>query len=129
MKNKEEETFWVTNISNMNVSLSDLALTINASSTVNLLDKRHYKYTKEQLIKSAKEGSLFKKRNKIFVRKLAPEVENKKKLFLSDNIIPTRKRSIFEITETKYEELNLSDEKYAEENAEIAEIDSKIIKG
>ena len=51
MKNKKME-FWVTNISSTNVSLSDLALTIKARSTVNLLDEKHYNFTLEQLLKS-----------------------------------------------------------------------------
>lgn len=123
MKNKE--SFWVTNGSNMNVSLSDLNLTIRAYSSVNLLDSKHYSFTKEQLIKSAQEGSLFKKRNKIFVRNLAPEIDKKKILFNREETIPSRERSVYSIKEEKYEELHLSDTDFASENAELAEMDSQ----
>src|SRR5271154_680577 len=106
-------TFWITNVSNMNVSLTDLALTIKAFSTVNLMDTRHYSYTLEQLKKSAESGSLFKKRNKLVVRKLAPPDPKKDKAPINKNTaIPSRERSTFIIKEEKYEELQFSDEEF-----------------
>lgn len=125
MKNKE--SFWVTNISNRNVSLSDLNLTIKAFSSVNLLDEKHYQYTKEQLINSSQKGSIFNKRNKIFVRKIAPEINKNKMLFNYESPIPSRARSIFIIKEDKFEELHVSDETFASENADTAEMDTKIL--
>jgi hypothetical protein len=124
MKNKE--TFWVTNISGMNVSLSDLNLTIPARSSVNLLDDKHYTFTKEQLQKSTKEGSLFKKRNKIFVRLVPPETLGAEQVpMLRNSTFPSRERSLFSIKEEKFEELNISDTQYAEENAELADMDAQ----
>lgn len=117
-------TFWVTNISNMNVSLSDLNLTIKARSSVNLLDSKHYSYTKEQLDKSVKEGSIFKKRNKIFVRKVAPIIEQKNVLFIKDTYIQSRERSVYSIKEEKYEELEMTDDEFIKENIDL--IDSEI---
>lgn len=125
MKNKE--SFWVTNISNKNVSLSDLNLTIKAFSSVNLLDEKHYQYTKEQLINSSQKGSIFNKRNKIFIRKVAPEINKNKILFSYENIIPSRAKSILIIKDNKFEELNVSDEVFASENADTAEMDTKIL--
>jgi len=124
---KYKESFWVTNISNMNVSLSDLNLTIRAFSSVNLLDDKHYSFTKNQLIQSASQGSLFKKRNKIFIRKVNPEINNTTNNvpFKRENMIPSREKSIYIIKNEKYEELNLSDVDFASENAELAEMDTQ----
>ena len=122
---KINEFFWVTNISNMNVSLADLNVTIKARSSVNLLDKKHFYVSKEQLLKSFASGSLFKKRNKIFVRQVVPEIENTSLLFNRNESFPSRDRSILSIKEENYEELNLSDAEYADQNAELAEMDSQ----
>lgn len=123
---KNQESFWITNISNMNISLSDLNVTIKALSSVNLLDKKHYTYTKEQLIKSTNSGSIFKRKGKLFVRMESPSLREKNTLlFNKHNTIPSREKSIFVIKEDKYEELNISDEDFALENADTAEMDSK----
>jgi hypothetical protein len=127
MKN-EPLTFWLTNISNRNVSLADLNLTVKAYSTVNLLDKKHYQYTLEQLVKSAESGSLFKKRDKMVVRKIAPEILKANVPLSRETFIPSRERSLFVIKEENYEELNVSDEQFAQENADIVDLDSKPIK-
>lgn len=128
---KVEPAFWITNMSPMNVTLADLALNIKAFSTINLLDKRHYRYTMEQLLKSQESGSLFKKRDKIAVRDVPPPKPEKEKVpFAHSSFFPNRARSIYEIDETEYEELSVSDEDqkkqdelYAKENADLAEID------
>ena len=115
---KEAETFWVTNFSNRNVSLADLALTIPAFSTVNLLDKKHYYYTLEQLQKSQSSGSLFNKRDKIKMRYTAPPVINKEIPILRDSFMPTKERSLFVIKEERYEELEISSEEYKKKDEE-----------
>lgn len=124
---KEAPTFWVTNISPMNVSLADLALTIKAYSSVNLLDKRHYPYTQDQLQKSFESGSIFKKRDKIVIRKIAPEILKANVPLARETFIPTRERSTLVIKEENYEELNVSDEDFAKENADIVELDNQPI--
>jgi len=123
--------FWVTNICNRNVSLADLNLTINAFSSVNLLDSRHYHYTIEELERSASVGSIFKKRDKIVKREVAPEITKMNVPFVRETYIPSREKSIYEIPQEKYDELTISDEQFAEENADIADLDTKplIIKG
>lgn len=126
-----EQTFWVTNMSPMNVTLSDLALNIKAFSTVNLLDKRHYKYTLDQLLKSKESGSLFKKRDRIVVRDVPPPDPEKNKIpIVYGAIIPDRARSLYQIEEEEYDELKVSeedqktqDEIFAKENADLVEID------
>lgn len=105
---REDISFWITNISDRNVSLADLNLTIKAWSSINLLDKKHYSYSLEQLKKSAENGSLMLKRDKIAIRRLAPEVE-KKNLSISQNYIPDRSRSVMEIKYEQYEELDIFD--------------------
>lgn len=129
---KEEPTFWVTNISNMNVSLADLNLTVKAFSSVNLLDKKHYYYTQEQLTKSFESGSIHKKRDKIIVRKVAPEILKANVPLTRETFIPSRERSLLAIKEENYEELTLSeedqkksDEMFAKENADTADADTK----
>jgi hypothetical protein len=114
-----------------NVTLADLAMNIRAFSTVDLLDKRHYKYTLEQLLKSKESGSLFKKSNMIVVREVAPPDPEKNRIaIVYGSIIPDRVRSLYKVNEEEYEELKVSnedqkkqDEIYAEENADLAEID------
>lgn len=131
MKLPSKPTFWVTNMTPRNVTLSDLALNIRAFSTVNLLDDRHYKYTLEQLLTSQESGSLFKKRDKVVVRDLPPPESKKNTIpILHGSLIPDRGRSILKIEEKEYEELKISeedqkvqDEMYAKENADLAEID------
>lgn len=135
-KKPSEQHFWVTNYSNRNVSLADLALTIPAFRTVNLMDTKHYQYTLEQLQKSAESGSLHMKRDKIFVRPVhlseVPEstyidllaVEDKVK-FKREASIPSRERSTLVIKEEKYDELNITDEEFASENADTANMDAQ----
>lgn len=120
-------TFWVTNISNMNVSLSDLNLTIKPFSSVNLLDSKHYSYTKEQLDKSVKDGSIFKKRNKIFVRKVAPIVEKKTILSIKDTYIQSRERSVYSIKQETYEELEMTDDEFIKENIDLIDSETSIL--
>ncbi len=100
---KQAPAFWVSNISNRNVTLSDLALNVPAFRTVNLLDKKHYKYTLEQLEKSRDSGSIYAKRDKIRVRQVAPEIIQPNMPFLKETYIPSRERSILEIKEQHYE--------------------------
>lgn len=132
-KKPDTNSFWVTNISNMNVSLADLNLTVKALSSANLLDKRHYQYTLEQLTNSFKSGSLFKKRDKIIVRKLAPEVLKMNIPFSRETFIPSRERSVLVIKEENYEELNVSSAEqdliaYAKDNADTAQMDETPVK-
>lgn len=121
----KESFFWLTNLSKMRVSLADLNLTIKPYATINLLDKKHYHYTEKELIESARSGSIFKKRKILSVRSVAPEeIKNKIKISTESTII-SRERSVLNIKEEFYEELNVSDELFAEQNADIAEMDTK----
>lgn len=107
----------------MNVSLSDLQLIVPAGRSWNLLDTKHFKYTLEQLEKSAKDGSIFKKSDKIKVRNVPPEEGVKPGVYVAKDPAEvqrnTKLRSLVKIEEKKYEELEVSDEKYAEEFAAL----------
>lgn len=123
-------TFWVTNVSNRNVTLTDLALNIKAFTTVNLLDSKHYSYTKEQLEKSLASGSLFLKRRMIRKRTVAPPVENKQQIpIVQEATIPGRERSVLDIKQEHYDELQVDVkedvEKFAAENADLADLDAQ----
>jgi len=124
MNLKKTDQFWITNFSNMNVSLADLNITLKPFSSVNLLDKKHYQYTLQQLERSAAQGSIAKKKEKISVRKSCP-VTNKDNVPLHISSMPSRGRSIFNIKEEKYEELTISDEEFAKDNADTADMDTK----
>jgi hypothetical protein len=108
---KKQQEFWVSNVSNRDVSLRDLALTIKSRNHVNLLDSRHYSYTLEQLEKSALDGSLHKKSNMLKVRKVAPPEPIKKVLQKSTEFIQktTSSYSLVKIEDPHYEELDVSE--------------------
>lgn len=122
---KKQPEFWLTNISNRNVSIADLNLTVKAFSSVNLLDHKHYSFNLEQLQASAATGSIARKKHCLAVRKVAPEIIAMNVPLSTETYIPTRERSVLEIHEEKYDELSVSDEEFANENAELAEFDRK----
>ena len=115
---QDSATFWITNISNRNVSLSDLNITIKAKSSVNLLDSKHYSYKVEQLEKSLQSGSLYKKRDKLFKR-VVPPIKFKTLIQMDTEAVnPSKPRSIFEIKEERIPELEFTDEQYTAESGE-----------
>lgn len=104
--------FWVTNITKADVSLGDLRVKVPKLSSINLLDSKHYNYNLEQLLKSAESGSLFKRRDKIKIRQVAPDNKFQPgKYDISSKMItiPFRKKwSQQVIHEETYEELDVS---------------------
>lgn len=115
MSKPVEKTFWITNFSNRNVTLSDLYISVPAMSSVNLLDKKHYSFTEEQLIKSHESGSIFKKKSMISKRLVPPQMIPKYKIQMDPHsVLPMRSNSIYEIKLTNYEELNVNDESLIE---------------
>jgi hypothetical protein len=105
-----EKTFWITNISDRNVSLGDLAISIPAMASVNLLDKKHYGLTEEQVKKSAANGSIAKKGDKIVVRAVPPVVSGQRPMPFCQDPVPSRGASIYEMKQEHYEELQISDD-------------------
>lgn len=119
----------------MNVSLSDLQLVVPAGRSWNLLDGKHFRYTLEQLEKSAKDGSIFKKSDKIKVRNVAPTEPVKAGIYVATDPVEiqrnTKLRSLVKIEEKKYEELEIdADPRMAEEKhaAEFAAIEENTLK-
>lgn len=82
---------------------------------MNLLDSKHFNYTLKTLEASAKSGSLFKKQNLVKVRQVAPVELPKTLLTVYKYPRYVASRSAVVVTEPKYEELNFSDEKFAED--------------
>ncbi|HVI40449.1 MAG TPA: hypothetical protein VM577_07300, partial [Anaerovoracaceae bacterium] len=120
-RNLPKTSFWITNYSNRNVSLSDLRLSVPAHRSMNLLDDKHFSYTLEQLEASAKDGSLFNKRHLIIVRVDAPQIVVRPGVYISKEPRYVAPRSAITLEEKVYEELlpspdeQTSEEKFADE--------------
>jgi hypothetical protein len=124
MKKENKEDFWITNITRKEVHLVDIGVRIKPMRSLNLLDKRHYSITKEQLDKSATSGYLFTRKNDVVIRKVPPLSEQTHTPLIDrDAVFQTRQRSSVELENIKYEELDVSDDEYAEENSDTAETD------
>ena len=104
-----DNAFWITNISNRDVALSDLGLTIRSMTSINLMDRKHYPHlTQEVLTKSEQSGSLFKKSDKVKHRRVPPPMIKQEWTPVdTSSVIPTRQHSIVEIKQEQYEELNI----------------------
>jgi len=118
MSKIKEKQFWASNISDRNVSLRDLGITIPARKNVNLLDSRHYSFNLEQLELSAASGSLYTKKDKILIRQSEPEAVIKSGIqvskvprFIAQNMVRTK----IVVEEIKYEELQVSEEEFADD--------------
>lgn len=113
--------FWITNISKMNVCLRDLNLTVKARSSINLMDLKHYRYTLEQLQKSAESGSLYRKSDKIKVCNVTPTFRSKH-IQLSKEPLARVNNPLFStatVVEEKFEELLDNDIEMASDIADI----------
>lgn len=122
-----EQDFWITNISNRDVTLHDLGITIRSRTSINLLNKRHYQLSLEQLNDSLTKGSLFSRKRMVIKRATPPTINSLSfKMAIDHNaIIPTRTHSIYEIKHEQYDELIVSDEEFADANAETVEMDKQ----
>jgi len=123
----EEQDFWVTNISNRDITLHDLGVVVRAKTSINLLNKRHYHLSLKELENSLNKGSLFTKQKIVIKRKGPPTLNSLSfKMAVDYNaIIPTRTHSVYEIKQEQYDELIVSDEQFAEENVDTVEMDKQ----
>ena len=112
------------------VSIGDLRITVRRGQTVNLLDRKHYHFTIEQLRKSAESGSLKAKSYFLKVRekagaprtvKMIQEIEPRR-------VLKSVPRNAVKIEEPKYKDLDFVEEADAEiarESAEAEAIDHR----
>jgi hypothetical protein len=77
------------------------------------------------LEKSHQSGSLFKKRDKLVKRRVAPIIKETKTDIDREATIPSRERSVLEIKEEEYEELQITNEEFASENADLIDLDNR----
>lgn len=128
---KKDEELWVTNISStQDLSISDLRVTIRRGQSINLLAKGKngkslYNFTRKDIENSRSSGSLFKKRNFLKIREVAPIVfSHRVDIAQSAYRVSTRlKRNASDIEIPDYPDLDFdeeeSDEKFAEQNADV----------
>jgi len=120
---------WITNITKNKINLGDLGFTLKPYQTVDMLDERHSSYTVEQISDSIKNGSISKRLNKsIYVRMSEPLKPIDRRIETSKTSFPYKQRTIVEVTEANYEELEIgiSDEEYAVDNADTAGNENEI---
>lgn len=120
---------WLTNITKNKIVLGDLRFTLKPYQTIDILDDRHSFYTIEQVANSIKNGSISKRLNKsIFVRMSEPSKLPDRQIDMSKTSFPYKQRTIVEVSEPNYEELEIgmSDEEYADENADSAGSENEI---
>jgi hypothetical protein len=120
------KTYWIQNMSDRLISLGDLGVLLQPYQAVNLLDPKHYSFTEEQIEASQTSGSLFKRSDKVKQRKIPPPKVYKGpgKIGLDDtNQYPSKIRSLLQHKEFNYDELQISDDEYAKENADLADED------
>ena len=118
--------FWISNVSKRMVSISDIGILLQPYQSVNLLDSRHYAISEEQIRSSLANGGLYRARDKVYVRKVPPVVTPKPgiKIKMEENLeFPSQVRSIIKHKQFNYEELHITDDEYALQNAELAEED------
>lgn len=120
-KSPLEPEFWVTNVSKRNVTIADLGLSIPTRRSYNLLDSRHFNYTEEELIKSATEGSLWKKRHMVRMGIEPSQQPQDEGPVLSEQPIQVRKVSAVILEEPEYSDWLYSDEEFAHEMSEDPE--------
>ena len=114
-KPSEKTEFWICNISDRNVSLRDLGISVPARKGVNLLSN-HYQFSYDQVKKSMISGSIFAKKNIIKVSKGPPqESEEPDRTICKYPMIARRKMSATKVEEPTFDEFNFSDEQFADD--------------
>lgn len=115
---------WITNVTKKDIFIYDLNFTVKALTSINILDPRH-RLTEDMVNKSFEQGSLSKKKHEIIRRVSAPDVTKLNFIPISQNFRPSSERGIRydRSLEPNYEELDITDEQFAEEYADMAELD------
>lgn len=117
-----KRSFWIVNISKKDVSLGDLNLTIKSRQNIDLLGG-NYRLTEDQIIKSAINGSIYNKRDKIKVRKVPP-IEFKNHIQIDmDSFMPSRAKNINDHKTLEYDELKVLEDANDDNRLAESEID------
>lgn len=101
---------WITNISKVDVYLSDLNIVVRSMKCINLFG--HTTITKNQILKSCTTGSISKRKGALFLRLNAPK-QDKVKIEKANNILNDRTKSCLSISKRQVadiEELYTTDE-------------------
>lgn len=128
MNKLKEKKFWIINTSiKSDVVLSDLGMVIKKLERKNLLDKRYFDFTIDQLRKSAESGSIFEKRRHIVVKEVIPE----KALLEPEMVVefqnvkeplrPLRHPAFKNIEKPYFEELDFDDDTEEDEQRRLEE--------
>lgn len=115
LRAEQKHSFWIINVSKLNVSLTDLGLTIHVGQSFNLLDPKRFSYTLEQLEASLASGSLFLKRDRVKVRNNPPKNIIRPGLYITKEARYAPFRSAVKIKEEIYEELIVEGDQFSSE--------------
>jgi hypothetical protein len=116
---------WVTNVTKTRIIIGDLGLPIAPWQTLDLLDPRYSILTAEQVAKSEESGSLCKRKKQkvIVVRRSEPVKVQERQIEVSKASYPYKLRSLVEIENPIFEELEFemddaANEAFANKNAD-----------
>lgn len=131
-KNSKEELWIINTTTDRDVSIGDLRITVKKGQRINILSA-HYHFTKEQIDNSIKSGSIYKKRNMLNIREKRPVSFERKmvKEIVKPMILKPLRNPEISIAPPYMEELEIkeddffikSDEKFAEEQSELDDMD------
>lgn len=120
------KSFWITNISKKDITLEDLNCVVRSFTSINLLDSKHYNITEQQIKNSLEAGSLKKKNHLVKPRITAPEKEKPISIITEPTTMPTRAKALIELKSKNFDnELDITDDEFANELADTAEEDRK----
>jgi len=121
VKKTGPKSFWITNFSNRNVSLADLNITLPAGKSIDLLAYKGATFGLAELEKSLTSGSLYHKKHLVSKRLVPPGQPLKNEITDTTYRLVPKPRSVIEIKEEQFDELNISDEQFADQQAELSE--------
>ena len=118
----------------MNVVVDDIGYVLYPYKTKDVLDYLYSNLTPEKVQKSIDSGDIkrYSDKNMLLVRQSAPEPERERTLELAKASFPNKARSLLELEEKHYQELDfdstfVSDEEFVEKTIESAQDDHKSI--
>ena len=134
-KTRKNYHCWITNISKMNIVVDDIGYVLYPYKTKDVLDYMYSNLTPEKVQKSIESGDIrrLSDKNMLLVRESAPEVERERTLEMTKASFPNKARSLLELEEKHYQELDfdstfVSDEEFVEKTIESAQDDHKSIR-